>query len=86
MTNWNDGKARVNLMISGKKSYDKKGDNYSRGCKVGWKLYEANSSHVIDSGTFTTSNVKAGESFSDCIEKVYDLPIGDYTLTLHDVG
>ena len=82
---WNDGKASVTLSISGNKTYDEKGDSYSRGAKVGWKLYDSKG-NVIDSGTFTSSNIKVGETFTDASSYVNKLAPGDYTLEILNVG
>ncbi len=82
---WNDGKASVTLNISGNKTYDEKGDSYSRGARVGWKLYDAKG-NVIDSGTFTSSYIKVGETFTDASSYVNKLAPGDYTLEILNVA
>ena len=81
---WNNGKASVNLKISGKKTFDADGDNYSRSCNVGWKLYDQ-SNNVIDSGTFYSSQISVGEVFRESSSYVSDLSVGTYTLELLDV-
>lgn len=82
---WSDGKASVELKISGTKTYDEKGDSYSRGVEVGWKLYDSKGV-VVDSGTFWSSNIKVGESFKDASNYASDLAPGDYTLEILNVG
>ena len=81
---WNNGKASVNLKISGKKTYDADGDNYSRSCNVGWKLYDQ-SNNVVDSGTFYSSQISVGEVFRESSSYVSDLGVGTYSLELLDV-
>ncbi|MBE7006626.1 MAG: hypothetical protein E7424_05700 [Ruminococcaceae bacterium] len=81
---WYDGKASVELSISGSKTYDEEGDSYSRGVEVGWKLYD-DKEIVVDSGTFWSSDIKVGESFKDASTYVSDLAPGTYTLELLNV-
>ncbi len=82
---WSNGKASVELKISGSKTYDEEGDSYSRAVEVGWKLYDAKGV-VVDSGTFWSSNIKVGESFKDASNYASDLAPGDYTLEILNVG
>ena len=85
VSGWNDGKAYVNITISGEKTYDVKGNSYSRGCLVGWKLYDSKGT-VIDSGNFNTSNIAVNESFAETTSYINNLPVGVYTLELLNVG
>lgn len=59
------------IHYSGEKTYDSKGDKYSRSCKIGWKLYDSEG-YVIDSGTFYTPNIAVGEKFRDETTKIYN--------------
>ena len=81
---WNNGKATVNLKISGMKTYDAEGDNYSRSCNIGWKLYDQ-SNNVVDSGTFYSSKISVGEVFRESASYANQLNVGTYTLELLDV-
>ncbi len=82
---WNDGKATVSITLEGKKTYDAEGSSYSRGCRIGWKLYN-DKGVVVDSGTFSSSDVKEGETFSGCTAYASDLSAGKYKLELLNVG
>ena len=50
------------IFVSGEKLFDEDGENTSKYCQVGWKLYDE-SDMVIDSGTLFTTDTKVGESF-----------------------
>lgn len=78
---WSEGTASVTMSISGEKTYDKKGNNYSRAAQVDWKLYNESGS-VVDSGTFYTSEIVVGESFENVNSYAYNLSPGTYTLEL----
>ena len=64
--------------------YDADGDNYSRSCNVGWKLYDQ-SNNVVDSGTFYSSKISVGEVFRESASYANQLNVGTYTLELLDV-
>ncbi len=83
--NWSNGTASVTLSISGKKTYDERGNNYSRGAKVGWKLYN-DKGVVIDSGNFTSNQINVGESFANSTAYARNLAPGTYTLELLNVS
>ena len=59
-----NGYGSMSIYLSGEKTYDEKGNNYSQSCKIGWKLYDEDG-YVIDDGTCYTSSVKVGEKFKD---------------------
>jgi len=82
---WSNGQASVTLKVSGKKTYDEKGDSYSRAVRIGWKLYDEKR-NVVDSGTFYSSDVKVGETFTDTTSSAYHLAPGSYTLEILNVG
>ena len=52
------------LYFTGEKTYDKEGDLYSRGCSIGYKLYDSED-YLIDSGVYTTNALKVGEKFKN---------------------
>ena len=52
------------LYFTGEKTYDKEGDLYSRGCSIGYKLYDVED-YLIDSGVYTTNALKVGEKFKN---------------------
>ena len=52
------------LYFTGEKTYDKEGDLYSRGCSIGYKLYDGED-YLIDSGLYTTNALKVGEKFKN---------------------
>ena len=56
------------IYFTGEKTYDKEGNNYSRSCKVGWKLYDSDG-YILDSGTFYSPGIAVGEKFRN--EKAY---------------
>lgn len=82
---WTNGKASVKLLLAGTKVFDDRGDSYSRGAKVGWKLYDEDGV-VIDSGTITSSNIQVGESFVDALSYANNVAPGNYTLELLNVS
>lgn len=84
ISNWNAGKATVELKISGKKTYDAKSNSYSRAVKIGWKLYDENG-NVVDSGIFHSSQIRVGETFSGISDNAYKIAPGSYTLELLNV-
>ena len=73
----------VTIRIKGKKTYDVKGDSYSRAGQIGWKLYK-DAELVQDSGTWFTVALSNGEMFSE--EKYINrLPAGNYELRLFNI-
>ena len=82
---WTDGKASLKIILSGTKTYDIKGDSYSRKCKIGWKLYNANGG-VVDSGVVYTSDIEVDEDFIDCSTYTEKLEPGTYKLEILNVG
>lgn len=76
----------LTLYFSGEKTYDRKGNNYSQSCKVGWKLFDAEG-YVVESGTFYTPNIAVGEKFRNETDVAYGCikPGETYTLKISDV-
>ena len=60
----------VTFYFTAEKLYDEEGNNYSRNCTIGWKLYDSEG-YVIEDGTFYGNALKVGEKFKDEDEKVY---------------
>lgn len=83
--NWSNRKASVSIKLSGSKTYDIKGDSYSCGVHIGWKLYDEKG-NVVDSGTIRSSDVKVGETFTDASDTLYKLEPGSYTIELLNVS
>lgn len=54
----------VYFYFTGEKTYDKKGNNYSRSCHIGWKLYDSDG-YVVANGTCDTVFLTVGEKFKD---------------------
>ena len=73
------------LILSGEKLYDAKGDLYSRDCLIGYKVYDMEN-NVIDSGTFYTDALAVGDSFSNEKTSLYVPNKGFYRLELLNVG
>ncbi len=82
---WNNGKTSVILKLTGTKTYDLKGESYSRACRIGWKLYDQNGT-VIDSGTCWTSDIKVGETFESNSIYTTELAPGSYLLELLNIS
>ena len=82
---WYDGKVSVTIFLSGKKTYDSKGEGYSRAVRVGWKLYDEDGT-VLDSGTVSSSDVKMDENFSGASATISGLHSGVYTLEIMSLG
>lgn len=78
-----EGTYRVTISFSGEKKYDMDGDNYSRTCLIGWKLYKDNNV-VADSGTIYTTKLAVGEKFENETDTIYVLETGNYRLELLD--
>ncbi len=78
----NDDTATVTLNIEGEKKSDSK--TASSPCYVSWKLRDEQGA-VIDSGKFTTGDIAIGEKFKNCNDKIYNLPIGEYTIELLNI-
>lgn len=77
----------VYLYFAGEKTYDSRGNNYSRDCGIGWKLYDSEG-YLIDSGTYYTDSLKVGDKFKDGEWRIRKtLNAGEiYTLELLNVG
>lgn len=73
--------------ITGEKTYDSKGNNYSRSCKIGWKLYDSEG-YVIQDGTVYTTSLQVGEKFKDRETRIYDVitPGEQYRLVFSNIG
>lgn len=82
-TTWHDGKCSMKLIFSGTKLFDKKGDQNSEGCRIGWKLYDEQGA-VVDSGTCFTSDCTVGEKFRNSEAYVNNLESGNYRLVIMD--
>lgn len=72
------GKSAFILHIAGSKTYDVKGNDYSRSCSVSYRVTNEDSSTVYDTGTFYTDELKVGQSFTDCNTYVDGLTPGTY--------
>lgn len=74
------------LYFTGEKTYDSKGNSYSRSCQVGWKLYDSEN-YIVDSGTFFSPQIAVGEKFRDETENAYGVikPGMTYTLKITNV-
>ncbi len=59
------------VYLTGQKTYDSDGSNYSSSCKIGWKLYDEDG-YVIDDGNCYTSSLTTGEKFKDERITIYD--------------
>ena len=65
------------------KTYDSKGDNYSRSCCIGYKLYDSKG-YVVESGTCYSTNIKVMEK-AICKINFYYLDLNEtYRLELLD--
>lgn len=74
----------ITITLSGSKTYDHQGENYSSSCNIGWKLYHGESA-VADSGTAYSPDIAVGETFkAEIILYKDDLTSGSYTLQLLD--
>lgn len=79
---YTDGLYIITFEVSGEKIYDAKGDNYSRSCAIGYKLYKGDI--VAKTGTINTVALETNEKFvSECI--MYEMEAGDYKLEFLDV-
>ena len=79
---YTDGLYKITFEVSGEKIYDAKGDNYSRSCAIGYKLYKGDI--VAKTGTINTVALETNEKFvSECV--IYELEAGDYKLEFLDV-
>ena len=79
-----DNEFSVKLFVSGKKTYDANGSNYSSYVPVGWKLYDSNGS-VVETGTVYSPDIAVGESFTDAYGYIStDLKPGYYNLVFID--
>lgn len=81
---WSGEKATIGIFLSGRKTADAKGQGFSRGCVIGWKLYNSDEA-IVDSGSIRTSNLRVDEKFSNASDMVYGLAPGNYTLELLNV-
>ncbi len=75
------------LYFSGEKTYDSKGDNYSSGAYIGYKIYDVDG-FLLVSGDHRTPDISIGDKFKDS-EELYGYNKfkmgGIYTLELLDV-
>lgn len=58
------GLGKIYFYFTGEKIYDKKGDNYSSSCYIGWKLYDSDG-YVVEDSTSITNSLKVGEKFKN---------------------
>lgn len=74
------------IYFTGEKTYDTKGSNYSRACKIGWKLYDSDG-YLVDSGVLYTDALSVGEKFKNAEEICWNViePSTTYRLVLVDV-
>ncbi len=83
INNWNDGLASVKLYFSGKKTYDKDGENTNGNCRFAYKLL-AEDGTVAASGTVHQSTIKTNEVFKDTDAYCSNVAPGRYTLILEN--
>ncbi len=83
ISSWNDGLANVRLYFSGKKTYDKDGDNTNGNCRFAYKLL-AEDGTVAASGTVHQSTIKTNEVFKDTDTHCGNIAPGKYTLILEN--
>ena len=72
------GKSSFTLHVAGTKTYDARGNDYSRACHFEYRVTNEDGSIVYGSGSFYTSELKVGQSFTDCYSYVSDLAPGTY--------
>ena len=60
----NINECSIEILWSGEKTYDEKGDSYSRAVGFGYKLYDSEG-YVIDSGSDSSSAIIVGEKFKN---------------------
>lgn len=72
------GKSSFTLHVAGSKTYDVKGNDYSRSCHFEYRITNEDQSIVYSTGTFYTDELKVGQSFADCTSYVSDLAPGTY--------
>lgn len=78
---WSDGSASINLIFSGEKTYDRKGNSNNDNCHFAWKLYDEEGI-VVDSGSAYTNDITVGQTFKDVSSSAYDIKPGNYVLEL----
>ncbi|MBO4413098.1 MAG: hypothetical protein J5830_00170 [Clostridia bacterium] len=76
----------LHFYVTGEKTYDIEGKNYSRSFSIGWKLYDSDN-YVISNGTLYTTSLKTGEKFRNVEETIYGVlePGKTYKLVFSDV-
>lgn len=76
---------KIILYFTGTKTYDKSGNDYSRICAVGYKIYDSEG-YVVETGTYYTDQIKVGDEFRDDAEPIFFdvLPGETYTIELID--
>ncbi len=79
---WDDGKCTLSITVSGKKTYDREGDQSSDSCRFMYKVFDA-SGNVVGSGTIYASSVMVGDNFTED-GYVNDLDPGEYTIEFFD--
>lgn len=67
--------------FTGEKTYDANGNNYSRSCSIGWKLYDSDG-YVVEDGTCYSTTIKVGEKFKDASATAFDVIEQGKTYTL----
>ena len=79
-----DGKLIFNF--SGEKTYDIEGDEYSRSCKIGYKIDDSEG-YVVKTGVCYTEDLKVGDKFRNNMHTIYfDVVHGEtYRIELLDV-
>lgn len=77
----------VTIYWSGEQTYNYEGDNISKSCVIGYKLYDSQG-YVVKSGTDYSTAVQKGEKFKDADFFIYDPldPNESYTLEFVNVN
>lgn len=80
---WNNGKASIELRVSGEKLSDKKRGSYSRYCEAGYILRDEKGNQVAKD-EISLGSMVVGDQFTNKIEYLSDIAPGNYTLELID--
>ncbi|NLE70217.1 MAG: hypothetical protein GX611_08515 [Clostridiales bacterium] len=79
---WDNIRVKINIKISGTKTFDHNGEEMNSACYISYKLYKDGA--VINSGSFLTPALQVGESFIDVETTIVVDEPGVYTLELID--
>lgn len=82
-TFWNNGTANVELSFSGKKTYDKDGNNATSFASAIFKLYDEDNT-VAASGNIYANDLRVNESFKSQTAYASDIAPGVYRLVIED--